>query len=131
MREIIWKSNYDIGVPEIDSQHRMFLRLVKKIREEREGGVVNEKMKRLLRELIKYAEYHFCSEENIMFESDYPELKEHSRIHEELIAELRNRVFALHFDISDYDSLENFLVDWFFNHVVDDDREFAMHVKEG
>ncbi|WP_136805255.1 bacteriohemerythrin [Desulfosediminicola flagellatus] len=127
--ELIWQSDYDVGIPDIDDQHRMFLRLVGKIRAEKGSGADNEKMSLLLSELLKYAEYHFCSEENLMYGCNYPERAEHSRIHEEIIAELRNRVFAVKFDLDDYDSLEAFLFNWIVNHILKDDKAFAAYFR--
>lgn len=127
VNDLTWQSDYEVGIPDIDAQHRMFLSLIGKIQAEKSNGADNENMRRLLSELLKYAEYHFCSEENLMHGCGYPELPGHSQIHEEMIAELRNRVFAVKFDLDDYDSLESFLFNWIVNHILHDDKAFAAY----
>lgn len=128
MKNIVWKSSYEIGVPEVDAQHKMFFELIHAVHKESEASDNPERLKRLLAELPKYTDYHFCSEENKMIDEEYPQIESHRKAHELLLAELRNRVFAIKCDLKDYHSLETFLVDWVFEHILSADVKFGNHV---
>lgn len=41
---------------------------------EKSAGTGEEHIQKLFQELLKYAEFHFCSEENMMEEYNYPEI---------------------------------------------------------
>ncbi len=125
MSIIEWNENLEVGHFEIDSQHRLFVGIINRITEKVDAGTEKEMVESLLVELLKYTEFHFCSEENFMIEHKYPELLAHKREHEDVLATLRNRVFSLKYDYIDFDQLRKFLVDWFALHTSITDAKFA------
>jgi len=128
MLTIEWKKEYEVGNFEIDSEHRIFVKIIQKLQNAHSN---NDKqlVELLFVELLKYAEFHFCSEENIMIVNHYPDLLDHKKEHESLLAELRNRIFSLKYEYTDFDRLEKFLFDWFVNHTSSEDLKLSSFLK--
>lgn len=127
---IEWNSNLETGNFEIDSQHQLFVGLILKIVSKVEDGSDKDLVELLLMELLKYAEFHFCSEENIMIENNYHGLLEHKQEHERVLAELRNRLFSLRYDYINFDQLRTFLIDWFISHTASVDLKLAEYIAQ-
>ena len=124
MLTIEWNAAYEVGNFEIDSEHKIFVRIIQKLQNANSSGD-KQLVELLFVELLKYAEFHFCSEENIMIMNSYPNLLNHKKEHEKLLAELRNRIFSLKYEYTDFDKLEKFLYDWFVNHTSSEDLKLA------
>ena len=130
MKKIEWNKKIEVGNFEIDSEHKVFVRIIQKIRNAVERDTNKQHVERLIVELLKYAEFHFCSEENVMFEIEYPDIIDHKYEHEKLLAELRNLIFAFGLDKQDVHELVNFLIKWFLNHTSIEDMKLARFFKK-
>jgi hemerythrin len=128
--EIEWKKEYEVGNLEIDAEHKVFVKIIQKIQHAIEGQAEKKYLERLVLELLKYAEFHFCSEENVMLEIGYPEILDHKEKHEKLLAELRNLIFAFGFDKHETHELVDFLIGWFMNHTIEEDKKLSNYVEE-
>lgn len=128
---IEWKSEYEVGIEDMDFQHHFFLNLINRLSGELRASDTLEYQNALISELNAYARFHFISEENIMFRVGYPGYKQHKNLHLELIDQLSSRANMLAIDNSKHetDLLIHFLVDWFFSHTNTFDRVFAEYLK--
>lgn len=130
MEHFLWKDNFNIGVEEIDGQHRLFL------------GYVNECYDAACRDnqspvtadtiigLKAYADRHFRFEENVMREKGYPDLENHIKEHrffETQVAELENIYAGI--SKKSIESLLQFLRDWFLTHILEHDKKLAAFLK--
>jgi hemerythrin len=61
MVEIVWQTWFELGNHRIDSEHRVFLDLIMGLNHDHQAGIAADKLARSLREIHKYAEFHFCS----------------------------------------------------------------------
>ena len=122
-----WKGKYEIGVAEIDFQHRYFLSLINRLRRELEGIDDPEYQQGLMSELMSYAKFHFISEENMMRRDGYPGLEQHHQHHQMLLEQLSTRVARLNITHSPQElhKLMRFLVDWFVHHTLNEDHQYA------
>ncbi len=131
MTHIEWDNKYEVGNIEIDSEHKVFVRILQKIISAVEKK--NHKhIERLVNEIYKYADFHFHSEETVMIEIDYPDLSTHKKEHEKLLIELGNRI-SVSGDgeyIRPMTELINFLMDWFINHTVSVDKKLANYLRD-
>lgn len=129
-----WKSNYELGIEDIDFQHHFFLNLINRLSDELKETVDHDYQVSLLSELNAYVRFHFISEENNMRRSNYPRLKEHKKYHHELIDILsfKENMLELHPSDVEYENIIYFLTDWFFHHTAYEDKLFAdyLHKKE-
>jgi len=124
MHDIEWKKQYEVNNSDIDSEHRIFVHIINKIKTGFENGISAKSLDRLVEELLKYADFHFCSEENIMLEVDYPGFEHHKKEHSDLLMQLRNMVFSYN-NSTVMDELLKFLVDWFVKHTIQEDKKLA------
>ena len=124
MALVEWDDSFAVGNFAIDTQHQMFISLINRIALHLERDADKGLLEDLLRELLKYAEFHFISEENMMKVCGY-DGTEHKKEHQNLLAGLRNRLFSLQHENIDYDQLFAFLLSWFKKHTSQMDRELA------
>jgi hemerythrin len=124
-----WDSKFEIGHERIDFEHRIFLGLIRDLSAEVEKDVDSERIGRILREIVKYAEFHFVSEENIMTDISYPDLVEHRCHHEMLLAQLADRIQGYRVTRELPDAIVSFLFQWFALHTSQEDKKIAQFVK--
>ena len=129
METIEWSSKYEVGNTEIDFQHQIFVKIIRKLIKHKNSDSDKHFIESLFSELLKYAEFHFCSEENIMLEHNYPNYIEHRKEHQKVLAELRNRLFSLQYEYIDFAHLETFIIKWFTTHTLSEDIKLAEYLK--
>jgi hemerythrin len=83
-----WKSEYAIGIPQIDAQHREIFRRVAKLHEALWKGEVGEELVRVFAFLDEYTQTHFRDEEELMTACQYSLLPLHRAEHQDLIRRL-------------------------------------------
>ena len=129
MRQIEWDDDFSTGVEEIDRQHKDFVKLINRLNIVQEHGNKKAIAVRLLNELGKYVEYHFASEENIMFLTQYPALERQQQAHAALLDEYTNRVKTFLNDKGTIEDVISFLAGWFAKHTVEEDRKIGHHIR--
>jgi hemerythrin len=82
--------------------------------------------------MLKYADFHFHSEETVMMEISYPHLSDHQKEHERLLLKLRNMVSMV--ELKDYSKpivdFIQFLIDWFVTHTITVDKRLADYLAD-
>ena len=131
MKELFWDSSYEIGIQEIDRQHMEFVKLLRRFNIGAQNAIPLTIQLRILQELVKYAEYHFCSEENIMLITKYPDLANQQAEHSHLLKSLERRVDLYRTAPHTGDQISEFLYDWFVNHTQIEDRKITAHISRG
>ena len=92
---------------------------------------VDEEVAEVLKHLISYTQYHFDEEENVMYEAGFPLLKEHMKIHRDLI----NRIGAYLVKMRSGQKVSvfqliGFLREWLMNHILVDDMKYKTYVEK-
>ncbi|MCB1777319.1 MAG: hemerythrin family protein [Candidatus Competibacteraceae bacterium] len=127
---IEWKRDYEVGIEDIDLQHQFFLNLLNRLFNELAATNDMKYRNTLITELSYYAQFHFISEENMMYRAGYPGLEEHHQLHCELIDKLSNQQFYLFLSqSSNIESIVDLLSDWFLHHTLNADKLFAKYLK--
>lgn len=127
LNRIVWNEKYEIGVQRIDFEHRIFADLINNLADKIAAGKDMLSLTRTLREVVKYADFHFISEENIMTEIGYPGIKEHTALHRQLQQTLNERAQVLAAGDETPADLLNFLVEWFLDHTVREDSRISLY----
>lgn len=121
-----WKSQYDVGLGAIDVEHKNLIACINKliIAQNLDQYIVLK----LADEVISYAEFHFLSEENLMYLTQYPDIKAHKQIHQKLLAQLYEHKTGLTNSVYCLQDFVTFLVRWFIEHTQTEDPKVAKHV---
>lgn len=123
--DILWRKQLGVGHPEVDQGHQVFLDLIRNVSSASERQEPKAWCLRLLREVKKYADFHFFSEENLMLRVGYPDYLDHQRSHTELLIALDERLDAYASDHIDLEAVVVFLFDWFVMHTTKDDKKLG------
>jgi len=127
---IEWKDNLNLGIPEMDRQHRAMAthlnHLFTMVRERPDSLQNEEEIEQELHTLYHNARAHFQCEERLMREYGYPDLGEHEREHAMLLAELKTLIGRLERgeEMLDTTTMEA-LRSWLVTHILFADRAFA------
>ena len=124
-----WNNKYNTGIEEIDYQHRYFLELINRFNTRVNNGLDEPMVHRHLTELLKYAQFHFYSEENLMMLNQFPLIEEHVELHLDLIDKLS--VMLMNFEIgrASLSEILEFLIEWFIDHTVKEDTKLAAYIR--
>lgn len=119
-----WDESYSVGNDRIDHQHHYFLDLIEYLNENLDTDSSKEYVKSLLDEVILYARFHFCSEENMMKQYNYADFDFHKELHESLLREITSKITHFSMNKANLDDIILFLKDWFLSHTISEDRKF-------
>ncbi|MCP4596631.1 hemerythrin domain-containing protein [Neptuniibacter sp.] len=125
MIKIQWDKKFELGHERIDFEHRIFLDLIKSVSQLASD---KERALRLLREVEKYAEFHFISEENLMLDTGYPDYSSHKEEHQILLATLKEKSFEYRHDQLSLEELSDFLFQWFALHTTQVDSKLTQYI---
>jgi hemerythrin len=125
-----WKESYNIGVKEIDLQHRGLFDIISKLSNTKYFPHGDKYFFVTLNTLVKYAELHFATEERYMQQAEYPKFTEHHLEHEKFMKE----VFRLAEELEQnkpnlQQQILSFLHDWYLVHILGTDRDYAASLK--
>ena len=85
--EISWSDSLSVGVPEIDAEHRQFVRRVNELNEAIVGCKDKRTVERLLDLMLMEATHHFWHEQRLLAQRKYPLRAEHAARHAQLTAQ--------------------------------------------
>jgi len=113
---IQWNESHSVNVKEIDEQHKTFIGILNKIYDLVYQRIDQAELKKILDELVAYAEKHFQTEEGYFDKFNYEHSEEHKKEHLKLktqIGDFYKKLEAGEVEISVelLDFLENWLVD--------------------
>jgi hemerythrin-like metal-binding protein len=130
MKIIQWDDAYDVGLKEIDDQHKRLLDIINSIICEQQDKYDTTKFKSSLSTMIHYAYTHFATEERILIQTEYPDLERHVLEHIDFI--IKTLGLALDIDRGKGENrkeLLRYLKEWFSTHVLGIDREYIPFLK--
>ncbi len=124
--EIVWKPDYEIGIPEIDNQHKKLITIANKFLKAKYEGKAPEVLKQTFVDLIDYTKYHFQAEESTMQNASYRFTNEHKEQHKKLIDQIVKVLDRLKSgSINAVEDLAGLLKEWLLDHVIKEDKKFG------
>ncbi|RPI06140.1 MAG: hypothetical protein EHM64_03950 [Ignavibacteriae bacterium] len=130
MQFLEWNDTYNIGVKEIDNQHRGLFDIISKLFTSRMVEPDGKYFFLTLNKFAEYAQVHFSTEERYMQEAQYPKFEEHQREHNLFIAQVLQYVREVQNKKPD---IENktlvFLKEWYLAHILGTDRDLEIFFK--
>ncbi|MEO5338618.1 MAG: hemerythrin domain-containing protein [Magnetospirillum sp. WYHS-4] len=128
--ELDWKKWFEIGHETIDFEHKVFFSLIHKLQCLTTDNHAADDIRRTMNEIMKYAEFHFVSEENIMIECNYDKLESHVILHRNLLRDLRDAITMHEGGAENDEEIVTFLFNWLLEHTIKADLDISRHVKE-
>lgn len=118
---IIWTPDLQVGVEEIDNQHRKLYSLLADFYTSLQKGAGKAVSAKMLEDLMSYAGTHFIAEERYL--KDHPELVQHRQQHYSFIKRMNQfeREY-LHGDIALSVNMVTYIADWLFEHISGTDK---------
>jgi hemerythrin-like metal-binding protein len=124
---IIWSDRYSTGISIIDEQHRGIVSAINSLHYFIGKGSGDEVLHPILKFLEQYIIIHFKTEEGLMSEAGYPDLRQHILMHEELSKKTEKFSRELTQN-NDTDAVLRFLREWWLTHINQEDRKYAPYI---
>ena len=126
-----WCVDFEIGIEEIDNEHRKIIEQFEKLYSLMREGQGHEYYGELLVFLNAYIDEHFAHEEALQEKVDYPNFQMHKRIHDDFKIKI-NQLMDAHDpnDVKNKDLIELnlFIKDWLTNHILIEDKKLGNFV---
>ena len=123
----------EVGVLEIDSQHKELVDRLNSLLSMGHDAVSNEETQRTMDMLEEYIIKHFADEEELQKKNNYPEYESHKKMHklyidefEKLKKEFADNGHSLKFTMD----LNNSLVNWIVKHIKSEDVKLGKFLKD-
>lgn len=128
---IDWLPSYSVGNEVIDNQHKELVDMVNRLHLSIVKNKVDEEVSAVLKELVSYTQKHFNDEENFMHEAGFPLLKDHMKIHREMINRIGSYLVKMRSGqkVSVF-QLIGFLRDWLMNHILIEDMKYKTYLEK-
>lgn len=88
MSLIEWTVELSVGIESIDEQHKKLVNMFNALNDAMLKNSSHELLGKIFTGLAAYTQKHFAYEENMFAEYDYTDSEEHTRQHNELIAQV-------------------------------------------
>ncbi len=130
-----WKERYNLGIAEIDSQHKKLFEIGSRVYElaiSNDSYDHYDEVLGMLNELLEYTEYHFNYEEEIMKKYNYVEFNQQKEDHEYYVQKIKS-IASKDIDADQQKAIieiVDFLSEWISSHIIFSDRKYAMFFKE-
>ena len=134
---MLWKDNYELGVPRIDAQHKeLFRRVESFLLVLRSVDCWDDKIPKInetLEFMKKYVVEHFRDEEEYQRSINYTGYEVHKQIHNDMVkyvAEVSKRYEQSNYDEELMQEFGGRLLAWLINHVAAEDQRIADYAKK-
>ena len=120
-----WEDALELNNSLLDTQHRILMLLCRKLDVAIKTKQSDQFISLIIRELKKFTEFHFLSEEILMREIGYPELENHSMMHTDLLMQLDMMMVRIKNHKEFPGDLLYFLNKWLVQHLAKEDLKIA------
>jgi hemerythrin-like metal-binding protein len=135
MQFVIWDSQYSVGVPEIDIQHKELMNTLNDIINHTNGNKNDEKeyFNKIKGPVEKYIKNHFDTEENILSKTKYERLDEHKLEHKNFLKEIKRIIEEIDNNKNEMNlsNIGEWIKEWLLNHIKTYDKDGMEYFKEG
>ena len=120
---IVWKPEYNLGIPIIDEQHRGIVTTINSLYFWMHNNYIKNLLPPIIDMMYDYTQIHFQIEENFLEMIDFPNAQKHHKLHHELSFELKSVGRKSMLDKNPYRFMD-FLKEWWINHICCEDLIF-------
>ncbi len=126
-----WSSELELGVPEIDAQHKELVERLNRFIIATNEGVNQKEVEKTLAFLSDYVVEHFRAEEALQRKYNYPDYEKHKKIHEQFIAAVKDyqeRFQKEGANLGFVIKMQKTLIDWLVNHITKTDKLVGLYI---
>ncbi len=130
INEIVWVADFELGIEEIDAQHKSLCRIINRCLKKAKGHLPEISFSDVFNELLDYTKWHFECEESMMRIYNYPDFPSHEKEHKILLKKLEEKkklILAKDFDAYTFG---DFLFSWFGGHSFGYDKKMTVFFRE-
>ena len=121
---IIWNESFSVGEKTMDQHHQQLAKLINRLAERKSEALNSEPMTDILGALVRYAEYHFQQEEELMASLNFPELASHRKEHLQFCEVISETCYEASLGVVGPPELFSFLTRWWRNHILHEDMKY-------
>lgn len=126
MAYIEWKKTYNIGIDEVDEQHKGLVEILNELYEAHHLGTASLIIDQTLIKLVNYTIYHFESEEKLFTKFNYEDAEKHVTEHKEFVDSIESfKMQAKKGNLLLSLKTLDYLKDWTITHILGTDKEFG------
>lgn len=126
MCPVTWSAKLSVGIPQVDEEHQKLVAIFNQLDEANQTGKGTRVMGDILSQLVAYTQFHFASEEKLMDEAEYPDLRLHMAQHRQLVEKVVGfQSKFTHGGRRITKEMMEFLQYWLTNHILKDDMAFG------
>lgn len=124
--KIEWTEDLNLGIPEMDDQHKQLIALINDFYNAVERGEREEGIRALFEGVDRYATFHLSEEEAFMERIGYPDLPSHREAHRMYRKEYTSAMER--YEAGDRKAVRDlvaFLFSWLYTHILKTDKRYA------
>jgi hemerythrin len=133
MALIPWENKFELGIVEIDEQHKKMLSIINKLYDLFEDKKHEDQIEidKVIKEMADYALYHFAEEEKYFELFDYENKEAHIQVHNQYRAKIEEwqERYNQEKDNKIFYEISNFLHNWWTWHINNTDRDYVPFMK--
>ena len=122
---IQWSPALEVGVEEIDHQHKVLVAILNRLHDAINEGQAESQLNWILKELEHYTDYHFATEEALMKAHKYEFAEFHKADHLSMILRIRDFLNDLDHHFVSPQMVLDFLQHWLLSHIAGADRHLG------
>lgn len=130
MKKLEWNDQLNLGVKQIDEQHKWLVHLTNNLRSAIVSKMENDILLDICRELVDFTDYHFRDEEALMEQHGYDGLASQRKEHDHIRNNIRGFLERLEKGESvAAERLLEALREWLVKHMANSDMRLARHIR--
>ncbi|MFZ4855493.1 MAG: bacteriohemerythrin [Desulfuromonadaceae bacterium] len=129
MQILKWSSELEVGLEQIDNQHKQLINIINELTIAVEYDQPNSVLLPIVDKLQEYANSHFKAEEDLFTTYDYPDREVHEAEHTTFIGSIKYiRRQCEIIDTSMSTKIRDFLLQWLCTHIKVNDKAYMRFI---
>jgi hemerythrin-like metal-binding protein len=131
MVKINWSPEYSVGVGMLDEQHKRLVLMLNRMIDTREAATGSQVVSEMISRMTAYAQEHFKFEEDLLTKIGFPRLDQHIQSHNKFRKKIVDLCMAVPLGVSSVPQVMlNFHVQWWQNHILQEDMQYRSFFEE-
>lgn len=123
---IEWKDEYSVKVKVFDEHHKQLVNIINQLDQSIQEKKTQRELNIIFSKLIEYTQIHFDSEETLLRQNNYPDVKAQEEEHANFVAKLKDMCSAFKSQEPDIEQqVLSFLKNWLVHHILDSDQAYS------